>query len=79
MRISRIATDEAPPELRSLLEGFYRQRGNVPNMFRGMAHRPEILRTMLAHYRAVMQDGAVSAKLKELLAVRVSQINLCDY
>ncbi len=79
LRISRIQTEAASPEVRPLLEEFYRQRGNVPNMFRGMAHRPEILRTMLAHFRAVMQPGAVSVKLKELLAVRVSQINLCDY
>ena len=79
LRISRVKTDTAPAEVRPLLEEFYRQRGNVPNMFRTAAHRPQILSTMLAHFRAVMQAGAVSVKLKELLAVRVSQINLCDY
>ncbi|MGH9519093.1 MAG: carboxymuconolactone decarboxylase family protein [Terriglobales bacterium] len=48
-------------------------------MFRTVAHRPELLRTMLAHFRAVMEGGTVPLKLKELLAVRVSQINACDY
>lgn len=79
MRIRPIKTDDATEEVRPLLEDIYRLRGNVPNMFRTVARRPAILRTMMAHFNAVMADGAVSAKLKELLAVRVSQINLCDY
>ena len=41
--------------------------------------RPEILRTMIAHLRAVMETGTVPMKLKELLIVRTSQINRCEY
>ena len=48
-------------------------------MFRTVAHRPEYLRTMIAHFRTVMNTGTISAKLKELLVVRVSQINRCQY
>jgi alkylhydroperoxidase family enzyme len=48
-------------------------------MFRTVAHRPEILRTLIAHLRAVMNTGTVPAKLKELLIVRTSQINRCEY
>jgi alkylhydroperoxidase family enzyme len=44
-----------------------------------MAHRPEIMRTMVAHLRAIMETGTVSAKLKELVIVRTSQINRCHY
>lgn len=79
MRISRVPTDAAPEEVRPLLEEMYRQRGNVPNMFRSAAHRPALLATLVAHFRCVMETGTVPTKLKELLAVRVSQINLCDY
>ncbi|HWG37786.1 MAG TPA: carboxymuconolactone decarboxylase family protein [Terriglobales bacterium] len=79
MRIRPIKTDDATEEVRPLLEDIYRLRGNVPNMFRTVARHPAILRTMMAHFNAVMAEGAVSAKLKELVAVRVSQINLCDY
>lgn len=79
MRLSRIPTEATAPEVRPLLEEAYRLRGNVPNMFRSMAHRPRILRTMLDHFREVMAESEVGTKLKELLAVRVSQINLCDY
>ncbi|HEY7856714.1 MAG TPA: carboxymuconolactone decarboxylase family protein [Terriglobales bacterium] len=79
MRISRVKTDEAPESIRPALEGMYQQRGNVPNMFRSAAHRPELLETMIRHFRTVMETGTVSTKLKELLAVRVSQINNCHY
>jgi len=48
-------------------------------MFRTAAHRPEILRTMIAHFRAVMNTGTLPAKLKELVIVRTSQINRCEY
>ncbi|MGH9412298.1 MAG: carboxymuconolactone decarboxylase family protein [Terriglobales bacterium] len=79
MRISPLPTEATAPEVRPLLEDIYTQRGNVPNMFRTVAHRPELLRTMLAHFRVVMGEGTVPVKLKELLAVRVSQINACHY
>ncbi|MGH9417158.1 MAG: carboxymuconolactone decarboxylase family protein [Terriglobales bacterium] len=79
MRISRLKTEAAPESVRPELEAIYRQRGNVPNMFRTALHAPELLQTMLAHFRAVMAPGAVPVKLKELLAVRVSQINRCHY
>lgn len=79
MRIKRINSDQAPDELRGIYDAAWQQRGNVPNMFRTLAHRPQHLQTMIAHFRTVMETGTVSTKLKELLAVRVSQINHCAY
>ena len=34
---------------------------------------------MIAHFRAVMNTGTVSAALKELVIVRTSQIDHCEY
>jgi alkylhydroperoxidase family enzyme len=34
---------------------------------------------MIAHFRAVMETGTVPSKLKELVIVRTSQINRCEY
>lgn len=79
MRINPLKTEAAPDTVRPELEAIYRQRGNVPKMFRTALHAPELLQTMLAHFRAVMAPGAVTVKLKELLAVRVSQLNHCHY
>jgi alkylhydroperoxidase family enzyme len=78
-RISRIDRPSASPEVAEIFDHFMKVRGNIPNMFRTAAHRPEIMRTMAAHLRAVMETGTVPAKLKELLIVRTTQINRCDY
>ena len=78
-RLSRLRPDQVGADIRPLFENFLQERGSIPNMFRTAAHRPEILGTMLAHFKAVMGPGAVPVVLKEMLAVRVSRINSCDY
>ena len=79
MRISRLDRAEVDEKTAEIYDTYLKERGNVPNMFRTVAHRPEIFRTMIAHFRAVMNTGTVPAKLKELVIVRTSQINHCEY
>ena len=78
-RVARLDRRDVTPELAGLFDKIYAQRGNVPNMFRTMAHRPEIFSTMMAHFAAVLNTGTVSTKLKELIIVRTSQINETPY
>ena len=78
-RISRLDRSEVTPEMAALYDRAFAVRGNVPNMFRVMAHRPEIFATMQAHFAAVLNTGTVSTKLKELLIVRTSQVNVTPY
>jgi len=78
-RISRLDHSEVGPDLAALYDQVFAQRGNVPNMFRVMAHRPEIFATMQAHFGAVLNTGTVPKKLKELIIVRTSQINETPY
>ena len=78
-RLSKLSPDQADPETREVFDRFLKERGNIPNMFRTIAHRPEIMKTMTAHVRAVMNTGTVDKKLKEMVAVRVSHINRCRY
>ena len=78
-RISRLDRSEVTPDLAALYDKAFAQRGNVPNMFRVMAHRPEIFATMQAHFGAVLNTGTVSTKLKELIIVRTSQVNETPY
>jgi alkylhydroperoxidase family enzyme len=78
-RIRPLDPGEAGPEMDRLFERFRQRRGNIPNMFRTMAYRPEIAATAAAHLSAVFDTGTVDGKLKEMLAVRVSQINDCAY
>lgn len=78
-RITRLTKDQVPDDLREKFEQIGAQRGNVPNMFRVYAHRPEILKSMLAHLNAVTNTGTVSIRTKELVATLVSRINRCEY
>jgi len=78
-RLRPLDPDEVNPEAREAFDRFLAERGNIPNMFRTMARRPEIMLTAEAHLRAVFKTGTVDERLKEMLAVRVSQINDCMY
>ena len=78
-RISRLDRTQVTPEIAAGFDKAFAQRGNVPNMFRVMAHRPEIFATMQAHFAAVLNTGTVSTKLKELIIVRTSQVNDTPY
>jgi alkylhydroperoxidase family enzyme len=78
-RVPRLAPDDVEGPTRAIFDAFVQQRGNVPNLFRVAAHRPPIVQTLHAHMQAVMGPGEVSVLLKELLSVRVSLINDCEY
>ncbi|UWZ81782.1 carboxymuconolactone decarboxylase family protein [Occallatibacter riparius] len=78
-RISRLDRSHVSPEIAARYDKVFAQRGNVPNMFRVMAHRPEIFATMQDHFAAVLSTGTVSTKLKELIIVRTSQVNETPY
>ena len=47
-RLTKLTKDEVTPEVRSKFVEIGQQRGNVPNMFRVYAHRPEILKIVMA-------------------------------
>jgi hypothetical protein len=78
-RISPLTPEQAAPDVRPIFDTYLRERGNIPNMFRTVALRPAHLRTMIAHFRTVMNEGTVPPLLKELLWVRISHLNRCRY
>jgi uncharacterized peroxidase-related enzyme len=78
-RLSRLNRNQVPESTGAIYDRYVRQRGNVPNMFRTVAHRPEIFETMIAHFEAILNTGTLPTKLKELVIVRTSQLNTCEY
>ena len=78
-RISRLDRSQVSADTAALYDKAFAQRGNVPNMFRVMAHRPQIFETMQAHFAAVLKTGTVPEKLKELIILRTSQVNQTPY
>jgi uncharacterized peroxidase-related enzyme len=78
-RISRLSREDVLPEAVNIYDRYLRDRGNVPNMFRTMAHRPKIFETIIAHMEAVLNTGTLPKALKELVIVRTSQLNRTPY
>lgn len=52
---------------------------SMSSLFRVMAHRPQVAQLSIQLVEAAMRTGTVDPKLKELLAIRVSQVNACFY
>src|SRR6202046_1596295 len=78
-RISRLTHNEVSASAATIYDRYLPDRGNVPNMFRTMPHRPEIFETIIAHMEAVLNTGTLPKKLKELVIVRTSQVNRTPY
>jgi uncharacterized peroxidase-related enzyme len=78
-RVSRLDRSQVTSDVAARYDKVFAHRGNVPNMFRVMAHRPEIFATMQDHFAAVLNTGTLSTKLKELIIVRTSQVNETPY
>lgn len=53
--------------------------GRVPNFYATMARRPSALAAFVPLYRTIMTDGTLEPRLKELVYVKVSTINGCEY
>lgn len=79
MRLSRLQHSQVEGESRAIFDRVLRDRGNVPYMFRTLAHRPAIFETIIAHMDAVLKTGTLSTALKELVIVRTSQLNATGY
>lgn len=77
--IRRRRWGEVEPEVQKVFAAFHSARGNVPNLFRVLAHSPPLLRSFNAHFNTAMGPGRLEIRLKELIALRVSQLNECRY
>jgi len=77
--VNPLTKEQAPAEAHEAFEKLAARAGKVPNMFAAMAHRPAVLSTFLPLYAAIVNEGTVEAKYKELAYLRASMINGCEY
>ena len=77
--VSPLTREQAAPELQKTFDALAARAGKVPNIFAAMAHRPEVLNTFLPLYKAIVNQGTVEAKYKELAYLRASMVNGCEY
>ena len=72
-RVHLLERDAASPDAQKIFDALLATRGVVPNMFKVLAHRPEIAQGVAGFLKPLLSDGALPGFYKELIAVRVSQ------
>lgn len=78
--IRQIANHEATGSLKRQFDAALKRAGRVWNITRIMSLAPNVLRSSMSFYRAVMfDDGALSRGQREMLAVVTSRANHCVY
>ncbi|MHC4922824.1 MAG: carboxymuconolactone decarboxylase family protein [Planctomycetota bacterium] len=78
-RLPFLDRDDVDASVQPTFDAFLKSRGNVPHLFRVLARRPGMVRATAGLLREATADGEVSVRLKELIALRVSHANECDY
>ena len=74
-RVRLLERDEAP----LLARPFYASDGSASPLKRSLANAPDLLETLLPFLGQIFGGGAVDLATKELVVVRVSQLNGCRY
>jgi alkylhydroperoxidase family enzyme len=77
--VNPLPKEKAAPEVHEAYEGMTKRFGKVPNIFGAMAHRPNVLKNFLPFYGAVMNEGTVEPRYKELAYLKTSLLNGCEY
>lgn len=74
-RLRLLQRDEAPLPARTI----YAADGSASPLKRSLANAPDLLETLLPFLGQIYDEGAVDLATKELVVVRVSQLNACRY
>lgn len=77
--IDVIPREKAPGDVQAVYDSLAKTFGRVPNIFGVMAHRPAALKALLTLYGAVMREGTVEPRCKELAYLKTSLLNGCEY
>ena len=77
-RLTPIDPADAAGRAKELLDAVQAKLGLVPNMTRGMAANPVVLDAYLG-FSGALGRGRLDARLRELIALAVAEVNGCDY
>lgn len=83
MPISRFPVPDIntlPEDIRSRILAVQEKSGFVPNIFLGLAHRPDEFRAFFAYHDALMDKaGGLTKAEREMIVVATSGLNECIY
>jgi len=76
--VSYVSNQDAPAKIKPVFEGMEKKIGAVPNIFRALAHYPEMLEAFLS-LNSTLPKTRLDGKLRELAYIKTSELNGCDY
>jgi uncharacterized peroxidase-related enzyme len=77
-RLNTVQPEAATGNLKRLFDGVQHKLGMVPNMIRAMANSPAIAEGYV-QLSGALSHGRLSGKVREQLALAISEANGCDY
>jgi uncharacterized peroxidase-related enzyme len=79
-RFSAPPISQLPDDIRTRLLAVQEKSGFVPNVFLGLAYRPDEFRAFFAYHDALMEkDGGLTKAEREMIVVATSSANHCEY
>src|SRR6201993_4664795 len=72
--------DQLPDDIRARLIAVQEKSGFVPNVFLGLAYRPDEFRAFFAYHDALMEKpGGLTKAEREMIVVATSSLGQCQY
>jgi len=78
-RLKTLNKNEVPETVQEIFAEIESGFGSVPNLFKTYAHYPPLLRANWEKMKATIETGKLPAKLKQTIALLVSQDNTTEY
>lgn len=81
-RVTQIGLDEATGEVARLYEATEQMLGRVPHSVRVLGNIPLVSRMLLLFNATLQREGSgsvLSSKIKEMVIIKTSKLNNCDY
>ena len=74
-RVSYVEPQKAPPEVKEIYEKMF--KGKPGNIHKALAHQPKLLQSVPPFYASI--GRSLGQRLYEMIYIRVSVINGCQY
>jgi alkylhydroperoxidase family enzyme len=75
--LAPVTDAQASESVKGIFQNLQAKLGKVLNIFRTMAHAPEVLQATLAFNQAIQKE--LDPKLRELAYLKTTQVNNCNY
>jgi hypothetical protein len=77
--VNPLTKEQVAPEAHEIYNTLNQKMGKVPNFFATMAHRTDVRNKFVPLYGAIINEGTVEQRYKELAYLKTSLINGCEY